>query len=421
MSASPLRLPRGDAIRCGGQFPVARSVVSPPDHTTSEAAVTLGSTKRPARYAGRLLAVTTAALMALTACGSSDQAPADGAKKIPADGTREAAAAKSTELGAGQLPGGARQGWKAAAARSVKNPKDVQLNECTAVHGATSWRQLTHTGKRHAVATQDTFTFADQKHAQSAYKAVVRAMGACQARSRALQAGGRLKADAVVAPVVSAPASRAWARTWTAINTLSADGHNSDRLYAAHRANTLTVLQVTEPGTGPGSARTAADRAVLTALAQRLGSQAAGRVATNPRTGDLYKYGGNGPKSWSRVGGPGRTFAVNGSHLYGLSPDGSGVYEWTRRGDTWKRIGGAAANIYAGGAGLFATNPRTGDVYKCNGGTGNGNWSRIGGPGRTFVVSDNNIYGLSPNGSEVFRWTGRKDKWSYVGALAASG
>ncbi|MGO4428618.1 hypothetical protein AB4Z54_60295, partial [Streptomyces sp. MCAF7] len=78
-------------------------------------------------------------------------------------------------------------------------------------------------------------------------------------------------------PVVSAPASRAWARTWTAVNTLSADGRNSDRLYAAHRANTLTVLQVTEPGTGPGAARTAADRAVLGALAQHLGSRPAGR------------------------------------------------------------------------------------------------------------------------------------------------
>jgi hypothetical protein len=148
----------------------------------------------------------------------------------------------------------------------------------------------------------------------------------------------------------------------------------------------------------------------------------AGLFATNPRSGDIYKYnGGTGPKSWSRVGGPGRTFAVSGNRLYGLAPDGSGVWEWTGRGDQWKRIGGPAANIYAGGAGLFATNPRTGDIYKYKGGTGNGNWSRVGGPGRTFVVSNTHIYGLSPDGVELHRWTGNGDKWSYVGAVASNG
>ncbi|MGO4748627.1 hypothetical protein AB4212_08350 [Streptomyces sp. 2MCAF27] len=148
----------------------------------------------------------------------------------------------------------------------------------------------------------------------------------------------------------------------------------------------------------------------------------AGLFATNPQSGDLFKYnGGTGPKSWSRVGGPGRTFAVSGDHLYGLSSDGSGVWEWTGHGDQWKRIGDAATNIYAGGAGLFATNPQSGDLFKYNGGSGPKGWSRVGGPGRTFVVSNTHVYGLSPDGSEVFRWTGQGDKWSYIGALASNG
>ena len=64
-----------------------------------------------------------------------------------------------------------------------------------------------------------------------------------------------------------------------------------------------------------------------------------GLFATNPTTGDLYHYLGS-PFQWARVGGPGRMFAVNAGHLYGLSPDGSGVWQYTGDGtnDSWTPI-----------------------------------------------------------------------------------
>lgn len=220
-------------------------------------------------------AVAAAALIAAAGCSSSSHpASSPRAKDVPSLAATQTPAAKAAELGAGQLPGGARQGWKAAGARSVKAPREVRLNECAAVAGAASWRQLAHTGKNGAIAVQDTFTFADPARARRAYDAVVRAMGRCQARSRAVQTTADLKADAVVAPAARTGTGRAWTRIWTAVNTQSADGRNSDRVYLARHAAAVTVLQVTEPGSGPGAARTTADRTVLTALAHHLGAQA---------------------------------------------------------------------------------------------------------------------------------------------------
>ena len=119
-----------------------------------------------------------------------------------------------------------------------------------------------------------------------------------------------------------------------------------------------------------------------------------GLVATNPQTGDLYHYLGQ-PFKWARIGGPGCAFAfgannaVTGSNgpavyldrLFGLAPNGSGVYEYTGNGsnDQWIKIGGPAGQIYAGGFGLVATNPQTGDLYHYLGQPFK--WARIGGPG----------------------------------------
>ncbi|MFI8952631.1 hypothetical protein ACIGO6_39955, partial [Streptomyces sp. NPDC053750] len=78
----------------------------------------------------------------------------------------------------------------------------------------------------------------------------------------------------------------------------------------------------------------------------------AGLFATNPRSGDLYRFDPGG-RRWARVGGPGLTFAAAGGRLYGLSPDRSGVWQWTGKGDRWVKVGGPARQVYGGSAGLF--------------------------------------------------------------------
>ncbi|REE96727.1 hypothetical protein [Thermomonospora umbrina] len=139
--------------------------------------------------------------------------------------------------------------------------------------------------------------------------------------------------------------------------------------------------------------------------------------ATNPSSGDLYKYNGT-PDDWTKVGGPGAQFVYAGGRLYGLGPDKSAVYQWTGSGTAWTRIGGPAATLYAGGAGLFATNPSTGDISKYNGTPDN--WTKVGGPGAGFAVTGDHLYGLSPDKSAVFRWTGSGTAWTRIGGPAGT-
>ncbi|MGW2183453.1 tectonin domain-containing protein [Streptomyces sp. NPDC001732] len=144
----------------------------------------------------------------------------------------------------------------------------------------------------------------------------------------------------------------------------------------------------------------------------------AGLFATNPDSGDLYKYSGKRDK-WTRIGGPGATFAVGEDHVYGIAPDHTAVYEWTGKSDKWTRIGGPAKSLYAGGAGLFATAPDTGNIHKYNGAPDN--WTEIGGPGATFAVSDTQLYGLSPDLTTAYRWngtTGTGIGWTRIGGAA---
>jgi hypothetical protein len=141
--------------------------------------------------------------------------------------------------------------------------------------------------------------------------------------------------------------------------------------------------------------------------------------ATDPDTGDIYRYtrfGWYTGSDWVKAGGPGKAFAVDGSTaaLYGISPDGSAVYEY-HLDERWTRIGGPAGSVYAGGGRLLATDPDTGDIYRY---TGRG-WVKAGGPGREFVVAcDGTLYGHSPDGSGVFRYQA-DEQWVQVGGPAA--
>lgn len=138
-----------------------------------------------------------------------------------------------------------------------------------------------------------------------------------------------------------------------------------------------------------------------------------GLIATDPRTGDVNLYLGT-PHKWTRIGGPGRDFAVGSTgKIWGHSD--AGVYEWRGSGTDWTRVGGPAANIYAGSF-LVATNPQTGDLHRYLGTPGN--WSHVGGSGITFAVTgDGTLYGLNSVG--VFRWVGGTS-WTQVGGPAAT-
>jgi hypothetical protein len=111
-------------------------------------------------------------------------------------------------------------------------------------------------------------------------------------------------------------------------------------------------------------------------------------------------------------------FAVglNDDELYGLSPDGSGVFKWTGQGEDWTKIGGPASAIFYGGL-LLATNPETGDIWRWDGTPMA--WTRIGGPAKMFSVDYGCIYAISPDGSGVFMYGSHGTSgWIQIGGPA---
>ncbi|MEU9148802.1 phospholipase A2 [Streptomyces sp. NPDC048349] len=157
---------------------------------------------------------------------------------------------------------------------------------------------------------------------------------------------------------------------------------------------------------------------------------------TDQAVGDIHKYGGK-PDQWNRIGGPGLTFVATGEKVYGISPDSSGVWEYTGKTgetgekDVWTRIGGPARNLYAGPAEhvrrsvkdlnrrppstLYTTDPATGGLYAYDGEPDE--WTRVDTPGATFAVTDKNLYGLTPDHRVVERDT-KSRKWKPVGGHA---
>jgi hypothetical protein len=71
-----------------------------------------------------------------------------------------------------------------------------------------------------------------------------------------------------------------------------------------------------------------------------------GLVATDPTTGDLFRYLGI-PMKWEQIGGPGATFAIAAGSLFGLTPDRRAVYRYDGSGTSWTQVGGPAAAIFA--------------------------------------------------------------------------
>jgi len=126
---------------------------------------------------------------------------------------------------------------------------------------------------------------------------------------------------------------------------------------------------------------------------------------------NIYRFASGGVQL---VGGPGATFAVSNDGLYGLSPNNSGVWQYSGSGDSWFQIGGAATKLYAGGYGIFAISPGTNNIIRYI----NGGWQQVGGPGATFAVSNNALYGLSPDRSAVWQYSGSGQGWFQIGGAA---
>src|SRR5262249_348794 len=83
-------------------------------------------------------------------------------------------------------------------------------------------------------------------------------------------------------------------------------------------------------------------------------------------SGDIFQFAGTPSKSWTKIGGPGKMFAIDDrSRLYGLTPDGSKIFRWTGQPDNWGTPVGTtpAGKIFAGGSVLCATSPDNASLW----------------------------------------------------------
>ena len=149
--------------------------------------------------------------------------------------------------------------------------------------------------------------------------------------------------------------------------------------------------------------------------------------ATNLQTGDLWRWDGGDSwsMSWTKVGGPGKMFVVLEDTPYRISPDGSGVWQYTGTGEVWHQIGGPAGTLYGRSVYLYATNPQTGEIVRWNGRTvppsTPPSWTKVGGPGKMFAIDGaENLYGLSPDSSGVWKYTGTGEVWIQIGGPAGA-
>lgn len=117
--------------------------------------------------------------------------------------------------------------------------------------------------------------------------------------------------------------------------------------------------------------------------------------------------------SFVKIGGPGKTFAVSRSTVYGISND-DGVYQYNGRPDSWTRIGGNAKEIVTAGDNIFKINasaPHDIEMYN----TATNRWIKIGGPGEAFAGSTSGtLAAVSPGNAGIYVYTGFPGKWRRV-------
>lgn len=129
--------------------------------------------------------------------------------------------------------------------------------------------------------------------------------------------------------------------------------------------------------------------------------------------GDISKYD---PKTggWPRIGSPGFTFAATSKHLYGVSPDRSGLWKYSGRGDKWDKVGDRSENLYAGpGDAIYATNPDDKKLFRYD-----GKWTPVSGDGATFAVTDKNLYRLTPDRGAIGEYDAKKKRWDPISGPA---
>ncbi|MEU9046565.1 MULTISPECIES: hypothetical protein [unclassified Kitasatospora] len=190
----------------------------------------------------------------------------------------------------------------------------------------------------------------------------------------------------------------------------------ADRLYGVSPDHSGIYEYTGTPGVWNRVRLTGTDRILTSA-----GTLYAVDTAATPVGGDIHQYDAASGR-WTDIGGPGAQFAATADHLYGVSPDHTGLYEYTGIPGVWDRVRGTTDRIYTSRSTLYATDPVTaetpGDIHQYD--RERRSWTRIGGPGATFTATDKQLYGVSPDHTAIYQYTGTPGTWTKVGGPVAT-
>ncbi|HEX4789326.1 MAG TPA: hypothetical protein VH372_12735 [Actinospica sp.] len=182
----------------------------------------------------------------ITGAGPAAQSTAPASSRAPQKASADEA---HVTVAPARLPGYTVESWTAQAAGPVRAATGhaIELNECATVRGAATWQQTSYAGSDGDSAILETYTFAADSAATTAYDAVLAGMRSCQATSRALQVADHVTPDAVSRGTANAVDAAAFSRTWTGVEGVSAAGRQTNHLYLAMRGTTVLILHFDEP------------------------------------------------------------------------------------------------------------------------------------------------------------------------------
>jgi hypothetical protein len=129
-----------------------------------------------------------------------------------------------------------------------------------------------------------------------------------------------------------------------------------------------------------------------------------------------WRYEGS-PNQWTEVGTSQdavKVVATSGivANLWGISPDGQRVLQFTGTPNKWAQVGGSATSLIGGGDQLYAVGGNNQAVWRYDG-TPN-KWTQVGGPGVGWIASGPHVYGLGDD-HHVFQFDGTPNQWTQSG------
>ena len=130
----------------------------------------------------------------------------------------------------------------------------------------------------------------------------------------------------------------------------------------------------------------------------------------------FWLYEGS-PNQWTEVGTSQdavKVVATSGivANLWGISPDGQQVLQFTGTPHKWKQVGGPATRLVGGGDHLYAIGGNNQSIWRYDG-TPN-KWTQVGGPGVSWIASGPIVYGLGDD-HHIFQFSGTPDQWTPMG------